>query len=237
MKYFLSIVLLSLFQNILYSQTDTISKEVRKDTIQLDLKNPMISAIALYKAFTEIKGLYKSLVVDYKSLLEIKGNYFNMGYMAQGIKTLEMGISHGKRELISISKFQEIHLNAQYAVSSSIQHKYFYGLNLGISKSGLLFNKALEGQFITDFNGNKAFIFRPELGLTFFGTFNFNYGINLSTNKLEGLNTHVFHFRYTHQDFKEKIKEKILQIKTTLDRDKARLKSLGFDIPKLEVIQ
>lgn len=226
---------MTLFQNLLYAQVDTSKYDLSKDTIHLDMKSAMISAIELFKAFTDMKGLYKSLVTDYKSLLEIKGNYFNTGYISQGLGTYEMGISHGKRELVSITKFQEIHLNAQYAISPIDKNLQYYGLNLGISKSGLFFNKALEGQFITDFKGNKTFIFRPEIGLTFLGSYNFNYGINLATNKIDRLNTHVFHFRYTKQNFDKKIKDKIVQIKTTLERDKARLKSMNINIPIIEV--
>lgn len=236
MKQFLvtTTLVISLLFNALTAQDSTKidSNSLKNDTIKLDLNQSIQSALKIYRKIKEFKGLYNQIKLDHTSLLEIKGNYLNLGYIQQGFNTFEIGLSKGKRELFSITKLQEIHFNAQMLNN---QGNRYFGLNIGISKSNLFFNRALEANWITNFNGNHAFIFRPEFGLTFFGTLNVNYGLNLTFNKnLSGFNSHVFHLRYTQQNFRSKIKEKIIQIKTTLERDRERLKTLGIQVPHIQ---
>jgi hypothetical protein len=78
-------------------------------------------------------------------------------------------------------------------------------------------------------------ILRPEFGLTFFGGLSVNYGYNLMTSKISGFTPNVLHIRYTKQNFKKKIKEKLFQIKTTLERDKEQLRQLGINIPQIQL--
>lgn len=239
MKHFLfttALTLLSLV-NVLNAQdstkltkNDSIPNKI--DTVKLDLSQAIPSAIKLYKTLKGLKGLYDQIKLDHTSLLEIKGKYLNVGYIQQGYNTFEIGVSKGKRELFSITKFQEIHFNTQ--LLNHLSHRYL-GLNIGISKSGAFFNKALEANWVTNFNGKHSFIFRPEFGFSIFGSLNINYGYNLLfNNDLEGLNTHILHIRYSKQNFESKIKKKIVQIKITLERDRERLRSLGINIPNIQ---
>ena len=55
------------------------------------------------------------------------------------------------------------------------------------------------------------------------------------TRKIPGFTSNVLHIRYTKQNFKKKIKEKLFQIKITLERDRERLRQLGINIPQIEL--
>ena len=214
----------------LKAQNDTLNKQ--RDTLKFNSENAIQSTIKLIYKIKEIHGLYEAVKIDHQGLFEIKGNYFNMGYTKQGFNTFEIGISKGKRDLFSVSKFQEIHLNALFLNNSIGKLK---GITLGISKTNAMFNKAIELQYVTDFNNQRSLILRPEFGITFFGTLTVNYGYNLMSSNILGFTPNVIHIRYTKQNFKKKIKEKLFQIKTTFEKDKERLKQLGINIPQIEL--
>jgi hypothetical protein len=55
------------------------------------------------------------------------------------------------------------------------------------------------------------------------------------SSNIPGFTPNVIHIRYTKQNFKKKIKEKLFQIKTTLEKNKERLKQLGINIPQIEL--
>jgi hypothetical protein len=231
MKYFkLNLLLFCFILHTSIFAQDTLRNH--KDTLVFNTENVIKTAIELGYKIKQIKGLYEAIKIDHQSLFEIKGNYFNMGFTKQGFNTFELGVSKGKRDLFSITKFQEIHLNALF-LRNGIDK--LNGISLGISKSGVLFNKAIELQYVTDFNNQRSLILRPELGFTFFGTLTVNYGYNIMTSKIPGFTANVLHIRYTKQNFKKKIKEKLFQIKTTLEHDKERLKQLGINIPQIQL--
>lgn len=231
MKYLKSSLLLSFFvlHTSIFAQ-DTLRNH--KDTFVFNTENAIKTTIEIAFKIKQIKGLYDAIKIDHQSLFEIKGNYFNMGYTKQGFNTFELGVSKGKRDLFSITKFQEIHLNALF-LRNGIEK--LNGISLGISKSGALFNKAIELQYVTNFSNQRSLILRPELGFTFFGTLTVNYGYNIMTRKIPGFTLNVLHIRYTKQNFKKKIKEKLFQIKTALERDRERLRQLGINIPQIEL--
>jgi hypothetical protein len=218
-----------MLQTSLFAQ-DTLRNN--KDTLVINTKNVIKTAIELGYKIKQINGLIEAIKIDHQSLFEIKGNYFNMGYTKQGFHTFEIGISKGKRDLFAVTKFQEIHLNALF-LRNGIDK--LNGISLGISKSGALFNNAIELQYITNFSNQRSIILRPEFGITFFGTLTVNYGYNIMTSKIHGFTSNVLHIRYTKQNFKKKIKEKLFQIKTTFERDKERLKQLGINIPQIQL--
>ncbi len=225
-----------------FSQTDSTivpqKNEQKSDSIRIDIHRIYQSSKAIYSMVKQIKNSYKSIIQDHKSLFTIEDNYFNLGYLQQGFKTFEIGISHGKRELLSVTRFQEIHYNLQLMPKIKQTTFPFIGFNVGISKSNLFFNRALEAQFFTNFKGEHGFVFRPEIGISFLsGSLNINYGYNFMFKKIDGFGSNVLHIRYTKQNFREKMKEKIIEIKTTLDRDRVRLKQLGINLPNIELIR
>jgi len=231
MKYLKLSLLLSFFvlHTSIFAQ-DTLRNN--KDTFVFNTENTIKTSIEIAYKIKQIKGLYEAIKIDHQGLFEIKGNYFNMGYTKQGFNTFEIGISKGKRDLFAVTKFQEIHLNALF-LRNGIDK--LNGVSVGISKSAALFNKAIEIQYVTNFTNQRSLILRPEFGITFFGTLTVNYGYNLMTSKIPGFTANVLHIRYTKQNFKKKIKEKLFQIKTTLEHDKVRLKQLGINIPQIQL--
>ncbi len=231
MKYLKLCLLLSFFvlHTSIFAQ-DTLRNH--KDTFVFNTENVIKTTIEIAYKIKQIKGLYEAIKIDHQSLFEIKGNYFNMGFTKQGYNTFEIGVSKGKRDLFSITKFQEIHVNALF-LRNGIDK--LNGISVGISKSAALFNKAIEFQYVTNFSNQRSLILRPEFGITFFGSLTVNYGYNLMTSKIPGFTPNVLHIRYTKQNFKKKIKEKLFQIKTTLEHDKERLKQLGINIPQIQL--
>ena len=224
-----------------YSQYDSANipqkKEQKSDSIRVDINRIYQSSKAIYTLVKQIKNSYKSIVDEHQSLFTIEDNDYNLGYIQQGFKTFEIGISHGKRELLSVTRFQEIHYNLQVVPKLKQTTTPFIGFNVGISKSNLFFNRALEAQFLTNFKGEHGFVFRPEIGISFFsGSLNINYGYNFMFKKIDGLGSNVLHIRYTKQNFRQKMKEKIIEIKMTLERDRQRLKQLGINLPNIELI-
>ena len=224
-----------------FAQSDTVivpqNNEQKSDSIRIDLNRIYRSSKAIYTMVKQVKNSYKSIVDEHKSLFTIEDNYFNAGFLQQGLKTFEIGLSHGKRELLSIARFQEIHFNLQITPKLKQTTSPFLGFNVGISKSNLFFNRALEAQYVTNFNGEHGFIFRPEIGISFLsGSLNINYGYNFMFRKMDGFGSNVLHIRYTKQNFKQKIKEKIIEIKTILEKDRARLKALGIQLPRIDLV-
>ncbi len=214
----------------LKAQNDTLYKQ--RDTLKFNTENVIKTTIEIAYKIKQIKGLCEAIKIDHQSLFEIKGNYFNMGYTKQGFNSFEIGISKGKRDLFSITRFQEIHVNALFLRNG---YEKLNGISVGISKSAALFNKAIEFQYVTNFSNQRSLILRPEFGITFFGSLTVNYGYNIMTSKIPGFTPNVLHIRYTKQNFKKKIKEKLFQIKTTLEHDKERLKQLGINIPQIQL--
>lgn len=231
MKFYKFGILLSCFilQTSIFAQ-DTLKNH--QDTFIFNTEKIIKTSFELGYKIKQIKGLYEAIKIDHQSLFEIKGNYFNMGFTKQGYNTFEIGVSKGKRDLFSITKFQEIHVNALFLRNGN---EKLSGISVGISKSAALFNKAIEFQYVTNFSNQRSLILRPEFGITFFGSLTVNYGYNIMTSKIPGFTPNVLHIRYTKQNFKKKIKEKLFQIKTTLEHDKERLKQLGINIPQIQL--
>ena len=234
-------LLISVLSISLFAQIDSVNvpqkNQEKSDSIRIDINRIYQSSKALYTMVKQLKTSYKSIVEENQSLFTIEDNYLNFGFLKQGYKTFEIGVSHGKRDLLSITRFQEIHCNFQFIPKLKHTNNPFLGLNIGISKSNLFFNKALEAQIITNFKGEHAFIFRPELGVSFLsGSLNINYGYNFMLNKIDGFGSNVLHIRYTKQNFKQKFKEKIIDIQTILEKDRIRLKELGIQLPRIELV-
>lgn len=121
-----------------------------------------------------------------------------VGYKYQNYKTVEIGIAYGTRgdELGSLF-YRNVHLCSEILLND--KGKNIYGLKAGLAYTYVLFNGAAQFIYFSNFD-NSSFVFRPEIGITYFGLIDLNIGRNIviSNNDVMNLNSTVFIVRFTY---------------------------------------
>jgi hypothetical protein len=111
----------------------------------------------------------------------LMGIDYIVGTQTTGDNTLELGVAYGERgdELASLF-YTNIYTTIETVFKERNQN--IYGLKLGFSKTFAFVNIALQGSYFNDLNKRNAFVFKPELGITYLGILNLNYVRNILIN-------------------------------------------------------
>jgi hypothetical protein len=115
-------------------------------------------------------------------------------YNRTNLNLLEIGIGKGHRGFEGWGIiYANYHLTTEH---SFINNHYLLGTKLGYKCSIMFVN--ITGQLIyyTDFKSSN-FGFRPEIGLTYLGKFDVNYGYNFLTHNNSQTKGHILIIRYT----------------------------------------
>jgi hypothetical protein len=150
--------------------------------------------------------LYMTCFAQQKDDFHIGYNYFKdpishgrldfiLGYQRLNNNTYEFGLASGHR---GYEGSAHIYANYHLTTEHNFNDRYTLGTKIGYKLSILFFDLTGQAIYYTDFKESN-FAFRPELGLTFFGLFDINYGYNFMPLKdnLKQFKGHIIAIRWT----------------------------------------
>ena len=121
---------------------------------------------------------------------------FIIGYERTRINLFEIGVARGSRGYEGYSIY-----NANYHLTTehiSNNNQYLLGSKVGFKASALFFDFTTDFIYYTNFK-NSFLAFRPEIGISFFGLVDLNYGykFNLQPTDFNFLKGHILSARIT----------------------------------------
>ncbi len=161
----------------------------------------------------------QELKLDYqklKNLTLLQGTHYIYGYNYQGQHGLEFGLAKGRRNLLKPFNYQNVHATGMviFPQNESKAQGPLFAVNAGITYAKLFTVFSIQGQYMTNFQNNGAFVLRPEAGLTFLGLFDVTYGYNFFAPKDRyTISNHVLSVRITRQRVYRDIKQRLKSLK------------------------
>ncbi len=194
----------------------------------------VIFRIVLFAALCNVKiGSAQELKIDYQKLKNItllQGTHYIYGYNYQGQHGLEFGLAKGRRNLLKPLNYQNVHATGMviFPQNDSKSQGPLFALNTGITYAKLFTVFSIQGQYVTNFKNNGAFVLRPEVGLTFLGLCDITYGYNFFAPKDRyTISNHVLSLRITRQRVYRDIKQRLKSLKM-------KDVPLKIDIPQID---
>ena len=127
----------------------------------------------------------------------LRGKFdFILGYQRLNNNTLELGLASGHRGYEGYGiVYGNYHLITEHNLGAN---KYIIGTKIGYKLSILFFDLTSQVIYYTDFKESNI-AFRPEIGISYFGFIDINYGYNYmpSSENLKQMRGHLIALRLT----------------------------------------
>lgn len=155
----------------------------------------LVSSIDIKTCYSQTEN--KDFHLGYNYLLDPlkrgKLDYI-LGYERINSNVLELGVAKGHR---GFEGWGAVYANYHISTEHNFKNNhYLLGTILGYKLSILFINVTGHLIYYTDFKNN-SFGFRPEIGLTYLGKFDINYGYNFLISDMYQTKGHLLLMRYT----------------------------------------